>query len=50
MPDKGVKTVQDQIFYQYAKIVACSAFGLSDGREGVNHSPSPAQSLSNVMM
>ncbi len=33
MPDKEVKTVQDQIFYQYAKIVACSAFGLSDGRE-----------------
>ncbi len=34
MPDKEVKIVQDQIFYQYAKIVACSAFGLSDGREG----------------
>ncbi len=35
MPDKEVKTVQDQIFYQYAKIVACNAFGLSDGRERV---------------
>lgn len=33
MPDKEVKTIQDLIFYQYAKIIARSAFKSSDGKE-----------------
>ena len=31
MPDKEVKTIRDLIFYQYAKIIARSAFGCGDG-------------------
>jgi len=33
MPDRDVKTIQDLIYYQYAKIVAKSAFSLSDGEK-----------------
>ncbi len=32
MPDKEVKTIQDLIFYQYAKIIAKSSFGIPDGQ------------------
>ncbi len=31
MPDRDVKTVQDLIFYQYAKIIAKSAFKVDNG-------------------
>ena len=27
MPDSSVHTIKDQIFFQYAKIIACSAYG-----------------------
>lgn len=33
MPDRDVKTVRDQINFQYAKIIACSAFGCANGKE-----------------
>lgn len=33
MPDRDVETIQDLIFYQYAKIVARRAFGVTDGKE-----------------
>jgi hypothetical protein len=33
MPDKDVKTIKDLICYQYAKIIAQSAFGAEDGKE-----------------
>ena len=33
MPDKDVKTIQDLIFYQYAKIIARSAFSVSNGKQ-----------------
>ena len=33
MPDRDVRTIEDQIFYQYAKIIARSAFGAGDGRK-----------------
>lgn len=33
MPDKEVKTVRDQIYFQYAKIIARSAFKCKDGKE-----------------
>jgi len=33
MPDRDVMTIGDLIYYQYAKIIAKSAFGVSDGRE-----------------
>ncbi len=33
MPDRDVKTIQDLIFYQYAKIIARRAFKTSDGKE-----------------
>ncbi|NLO92125.1 MAG: HNH endonuclease [Elusimicrobia bacterium] len=33
MPDRDVKTVRDQIYFQYAKIIACSAFHCADGQE-----------------
>lgn len=33
MPDRDVKTIRDQIFFQYAKIIACSAFGCANGKE-----------------
>lgn len=31
MPDKDVKTIQDLIYYQYAKLIARSAFKILDG-------------------
>ena len=31
MPDRDVRTVRDQIFFQYAKIIACSAMGFANG-------------------
>jgi len=33
MPDRDVETIRDLIYYQYAKIIACRAFGESDGAE-----------------
>ena len=33
MPDRDVMTIGDLISYQYAKIIAKSAFGVPDGRE-----------------
>jgi len=33
MPDRDVTTIGDLIYYQYAKIIAKSAFGVPDGRE-----------------
>lgn len=33
MPDREVETVRDLIFYQYAKIIAKSAFKVGDGTE-----------------
>lgn len=33
MPDRDVKTIQDLIFYQYAKIMARRAFRVADGKE-----------------
>lgn len=33
MPDRDVVTIQDLIYYQYAKIVARRAFGTADGKE-----------------
>jgi len=33
MPDRNVKTIQDLIFYQYAKIMARRAFGAGDERD-----------------
>jgi len=33
MPDRDVETIQDLIYYQYAKIVARRAFGVPDGKE-----------------
>jgi len=33
MPDKSVQTIRDLIYYQYAKIIARSAFKASDGKE-----------------
>jgi hypothetical protein len=33
MPDRDVRTIKEQIYYQYAKIIAKSAFGAVDGRE-----------------
>ncbi|MDD1776798.1 MAG: hypothetical protein LUQ65_01410 [Candidatus Helarchaeota archaeon] len=33
MPDRDVKTIQDLIYYQYAKIIARRAFGAVDGKE-----------------
>ena len=32
MPDRDVETIQDLIFYQYAKIIARGAFETSDGK------------------
>jgi hypothetical protein len=31
MPDRGVTTIRDLIYYQYAKIIARSAFSVPDG-------------------
>ena len=33
MPDRDVRTIKDQIYYQYAKIIARSAFAAGDGVE-----------------
>ena len=33
MPDRDVRTIEEQIYYQYAKIIARSAFAVSDGKE-----------------
>lgn len=33
MPDKDVKTIQDLIYYQYAKIIARRAFSVPDGKK-----------------
>ncbi len=33
MPDRDVKTIWDVINFQYAKIIACSAFGCANGKE-----------------
>ena len=33
MPDRDVKTIRDQIFYQYAKIITCSVFKCANGAE-----------------
>lgn len=33
MPDRDVRTIQDLIYYQYAKIIARRAFSVLDGRE-----------------
>jgi hypothetical protein len=30
MPDRDVKTIQDLIYYQYAKIIARRAFGAGE--------------------
>jgi len=32
-PDRDVMTIGDLIYYQYAKIIAKSAFGVPEGRE-----------------
>ena len=31
MPDRDVRTLKNLIYYQYAKIIARSAFSVSDG-------------------
>jgi len=36
MPDRDVRTVRDLIYYQYAKIIARSAFSVPDGRPSRN--------------
>ena len=33
MPDREVKTIRDLIYYQYAKIITCSAFKTANGAE-----------------
>jgi hypothetical protein len=33
MPDRDVETIQDLIYYQYAKIIARRAFDAADGKE-----------------
>lgn len=33
MPDREVTTIRDLIYYQYAKIIACSAFKVANGAE-----------------
>ncbi len=33
MPDNDVKTIRDLIYYQYAKIIARSAFSVSNGKQ-----------------
>ena len=35
MPDRDVKTVDDVIFFQYAKIIARSAFKGGDGMDEI---------------
>jgi len=38
MSDRDVKTIQDLIFYQYAKIIARSAFKAADRKEAKKES------------
>jgi len=38
MPDREVQTVRDLMYYQYAKIIARSAFSLADGKEAKKRS------------
>jgi len=38
MPDRDVKTIRDLIYYQYAKIIARSAFSAIDGKEAKKQS------------
>ncbi len=33
MPDRDVETIRDLIYYQYAKVIARSAFKAADGKE-----------------
>jgi 5-methylcytosine-specific restriction endonuclease McrA len=33
MPDRDVKTIRDQIYFQYAKLIARAAFKCKDGKE-----------------
>ena len=33
MPDNEVKTIRDEIFFQYAKIIVCSARHCANGKE-----------------
>lgn len=35
MPDKDVKTILDLIYYQYAKLIARSAFKIPDGDDEI---------------
>ncbi len=35
MPDRDVTTIKDLIYYQYAKIIACSALHAPDGTAGI---------------
>jgi hypothetical protein len=37
MPDRDVATIRDLIYYQYAKIIAKSAFAASDGGSRLKH-------------
>ena len=37
MPDREVSTVRDLIHYQYATIIAKSAFAASDGESSLKH-------------
>ncbi len=37
MPDRDVSTIRDLIYYQYAKIIAKSAFAASDGESSLKH-------------
>lgn len=38
MPDSSVKTIKDQIFFQYAKQIARSSFWYKDGLEAKKES------------
>jgi hypothetical protein len=37
MPDKDVNTIRDLICYQYAKMIAKSAFAAFDGESSLKH-------------
>ena len=37
MPDREVSTIRDLIYYQYATIIAKSAFAASDGESRLKH-------------
>jgi hypothetical protein len=38
MPDREVETIQDLIYYQYAKIIVRRASGVADGKEAKKQS------------